>query len=267
MLDLDSIADVVAGAVCEATAPLIAENKAMAERIASLETRQLPAAIKGDPGEVDMEAVKAILSDLVSAAFATMPVPKDGESVDPTVIKQMVDDAIAALPAPVPAEPDAAAIENAVAASVARAVSALPVPKDGNNGIGLAGALIDRDGNLVLTLTDGCTKELGRVIGKDGTNAPPAVPFTLNDFDIVQSDDDRTFKFCFTHGDVMHSFEFEFPVIIYRDVWKPGPYARGDAVTWAGSLWIAQRATDGKPDTPDSGWRLAVKKGRDGKDK
>lgn len=45
-------------------------------------------------------------------------------------------------------------------------------------------------------------------------------------------------------------------------------YAPGDAVTWAGSVWIAQRRDDialpyGKPGTAGSGWRLAVKAGRD----
>ena len=43
-------------------------------------------------------------------------------------------------------------------------------------------------------------------------------------------------------------------------------YVRGDAVTWGGSLWIAQKETSAKPDSPESGFRLAVKKGRDGKD-
>ena len=71
----------------------------------------------------------------------------------------------------------------------------------------------------------------------------------------------------FTRGDTKHSFELEFPVIIDRGVFKEGQaYVRGDAVTWGGSLWIAQKETGAKPDGPDSGWRLAVKKGRDGKD-
>lgn len=213
MLDLDSIADVVAGAVREVTAPLIAENKAMAERIEILEKREFPIAIKGDPGEVDMQFVRAILADLVEAALATQPIPQDGQ-----------------------------------------------------DGTGLADALIDRDGNLVLTLTDGRTKSLGRVVGADGENGEAGRTFTLDDFDIVQGEDDRTFKFCFTQGDEMHSFEFAFPVVLDRGVWKEGTYQHGDAVTWAGSFWIAQRATDAKPDSPDSGWRLAVKRGRDGKD-
>lgn len=128
---------------------------------------------------------------------------------------------------------------------------------------GIADAVIDRDGGLVLTFSDGRTKEMGRIVGKDGDNG---ATFTLDDFDIVQGDDERTFKFCFTHGAEMHSFEFAFPVAIYRGVWKEKEWQRGDMVTWAGSVWHADKATGAKPDTPDSGWRLAVKRGRDGKD-
>jgi hypothetical protein len=37
-------------------------------------------------------------------------------------------------------------------------------------------------------------------------------------------------------------------------------------VTHEGSGWIAQRATNAKPGTPNSGFQLAIKRGRDGKD-
>ncbi len=40
---------------------------------------------------------------------------------------------------------------------------------------------------------------------------------------------------------------------------------QGDGATWDGSFWIAQKQTQDKPGTSDA-WRLAVKKGRDGKD-
>jgi len=56
------------------------------------------------------------------------------------------------------------------------------------------------------------------------------------------------------------------PNLVYRGIWKDGQYERGDAVTWAGSLWIAERDTDSKPGANDSGWRMAVKKGRAGED-
>ena len=41
---------------------------------------------------------------------------------------------------------------------------------DGKDGIGIAEALIDSGGELVLTMTDGSVKRLGRVVGKDGSD-------------------------------------------------------------------------------------------------
>ena len=65
--------------------------------------------------------------------------------------------------------------------------------------------------------------------------------------------------------------EFRFSTVLDRGVYKAEhAYAPGDAVTWAGSIWIAQQVEAdrgppvyGKPGTAGSGWRLAVKAGRD----
>jgi hypothetical protein len=60
---------------------------------------------------------------------------------------------------------------------VARAVSTIPIPrdgapgldgKDGADGAGIADLLIDREGALVCTMTDGRMKSLGIIVGKDG---------------------------------------------------------------------------------------------------
>ncbi|KRD71442.1 hypothetical protein ASE45_06430 [Lysobacter sp. Root96] len=58
------------------------------------------------------------------------------------------------------------------------------------------------------------------------------------------------------------------PMLIDRGVFKDGAgYQRGDGVTWGGSFWIAQvDKADSKPDAGNGQWRLAVKKGRDGKE-
>jgi hypothetical protein len=62
---------------------------------------------------------------------------------------------------------------------------------------------------------------------------------------------------------------FDIPVTIYRDVFKAGSeYGPGDTVTWGGSLWHCNEETADKPGEPGSkGWTLAVKKGRDLRDK
>ena len=305
MADIDDIAEVVASAIKAATAPLIERLDAQAKLIETLEAREMPTAIKGDPGEVDMDQVSGILSDLVSAAFATIPAPQDGKSVDPEEVRQMVEEAVAALPpakdgesvdvdalrgivgdmtrevvgeqlpeavkaipvpaAPEPIAPDMEAIEASIREGIAKAVAELPAAKDGADGIGLADALIDKDGHLVVTMTDGRTKALGLVVGKDGERGKDGETFTLDDFYIEQTDE-RTLEFKFLRENVMHSFELEFPVPIFREAWKEGrTYSKGDMVVWGGSLWAATKDTDAKPDTEGSGWMIAARKGRDGK--
>ncbi|WP_439574920.1 hypothetical protein [Phreatobacter sp.] len=57
------------------------------------------------------------------------------------------------------------------------------------------------------------------------------------------------------------------PALEDHGVWTEGKvYRPGNAVSHGGSLWLAQCETSARPDTKDSGFRLAVKKGRDGKD-
>jgi hypothetical protein len=48
-------------------------------------------------------------------------------------------------------------------------------------------------------------------------------------------------------------------------VWTERSYAAGDAVSHGGSLFIAQQDTGEKPGKSDH-WRLAVKRGADGRD-
>jgi hypothetical protein len=56
------------------------------------------------------------------------------------------------------------------------------------------------------------------------------------------------------------------PSISYQQLWSADRrYSAGDAVTFDGSLFIAQQNTTDKPET-SAAWRLAVKRGRDGKD-
>lgn len=147
---------------------------------------------------------------------------------------------------------------------------------DGKDGAGIADLVIDRDGQLVATFTDGRMKQLGAVVGKDGhdgangrdgIDGKDGVPFSVEDIEMKLMEDGRTLRMAFSKGDTEYAFQIPFPVVIDRGVFSEGKeYAEGDGVTWGGSYWIAQRATSQKPDTADSGFRLAVKRGRDGKD-
>lgn len=144
----------------------------------------------------------------------------------------------------------------------------------GNDGRGVKELLIDRDGNLIATMDDGELQSLGPVVGKDGGDGKDGKKgkdgrdgFSLEDFDCRVLDDDRTLELSFRSGEHEHIATLKWPTVIDRGVYKAGEtYDPGDAVSWGGSLWVAQKETDAKPDTADSGWRLAVKRGRDGKD-
>ena len=140
--------------------------------------------------------------------------------------------------------------------------------KDGKDGRGVKDLLIDRDGQLVATMDDGEMKSLGVICGKDGAPGKDGRDgIDLDSFEAIVLDDDRTIELKFVSGEIERVASFKWPVPIDCGVYKAGQqYERGDAVTWGGSLWLAQRDTSEKPDTPDSGWRLAVKRGRDGKD-
>lgn len=52
----------------------------------------------------------------------------------------------------------------------------------------------------------------------------------------------------------------------YQGVFQPGTtYARGLLATWDGSLWLSMQDTTAKPGEKDSGWKMIVKRGADGR--
>ena len=72
-----------------------------------------------------------------------------------------------------------------------------------------------------------------------------------------------------TDGAMVHK-QVTVPTMIYRGVWDgDAAYSRGDTITRDGGTWVLmadlQRGAPGDPGA-DTGWQLAVKKGRDGRD-
>lgn len=140
-----------------------------------------------------------------------------------------------------------------------KALEDRPVAKDG---VGLAGAVIDRDGQLVLTLSDGKTVNLGLIVGKDGEQGPKG--FDLDDFDVNLDDDGRTIELSFDSGEQRFTRQLQLPTMIYRGVFEQGrTYEVGDVVTWGGSSWACSARTEERPGEGAKGWTLSVKKGRD----
>jgi hypothetical protein len=197
MLELDDIAEVIAGAVREATEPLLT-------RLDALEKRELVLPEKGEPGNPGEDG-------------APGPPGKDGA--------------------------------------------------DGKDGVGLADVLKDADGNLILVMTDGRTKSLGPVNGKDGAPGQDGRDGLGFDDMKVEQVGERTVRFLLSRGEDEAEFDIRFPVPVYRGVFKEADqYEAGDLVTWAGSLWHCNEPKGIKPGAPESGWQLAAKAGRPGKD-
>ena len=139
----------------------------------------------------------------------------------------------------------------------------------GRDGVGVAGAMIDRAGNLVITCSNGAICELGAVAGANGDPGRDGRDgFSLSNFDATLMGDGRTVLLSFESADQSFAVELAIPAMIYRGVWRDDQdYQRGDTVTWAGSLWHCDvDKTSEKPDGSEKHWTLAAKRGRDGKE-
>jgi len=79
---------------------------------------------------------------------------------------------------------------------------------------------------------------------------------------VTTADGGRTLRWAI--GDTVH--EIKTAIVLDAGVWKEGTtYVAGDGVTLGGSFFIAQAETAAKPGKSDD-WRLAVKRGSDGRD-
>jgi hypothetical protein len=79
---------------------------------------------------------------------------------------------------------------------------------------------------------------------------------------VTTVDGGRTLRWAI--GDTVH--EIKTAIVLDAGVWREGTtYVPGDGVTLGGSFFIAQAETAAKPGKSDD-WRLAVKRGSDGRD-
>ena len=147
----------------------------------------------------------------------------------------------------------AKAIDAAVPELVTKTVALVPRPVDGRDGRDDAAGIAGRDGVDGANGTDGAP-------GQKGADGLDGLGFDDMTF---EHDGGRKGVLRFVRGDQAKEFAITIPCIIDRGVYASGAtYEKGDATTYGGSLWIAQRDTDTSP--PGDGWRLAVKRGRDG---
>lgn len=253
--DPQALASLVAAEVAKAMA---AQPKMpTAEDVAAL----VPAPVVTNGKDADPDVIKAMVSQAVTEAVAAVPPAEPGKDATPEAIAAAVETVLATWDRPKDGESvTIEQLQESIDAAVDKAVAARPVPKDG---VGLAGALIDHEGGLAVTLTDGTIVKLGRVVGKDGEPGKPGLE-SLDDIEVTH-DGGRQFAFRLVLGDRVKDYAFTVPAVIDRGVYKEGaPYEAGDAVTWANSLWVAKTATTDRPGTES--WRMQQKRPRDGKD-
>lgn len=251
-----------------------------AAQVEELEKRLASLPVPKDGKDADEQSitdavVERIAPDIKAIRELIEKIPEAPELPD---IGNLIAEAVKELPAPKDGEPgkdaDPEATKAMIAEQVSEAVKELPKPKDGEpgkNGADITGGTVNRDGHLIVTLSNGETKDFGLVVGKDGAPGKDGKDgrdgFSLSDFDADLHEDGRTVLLSFTQGETKHTIELGFPAMIYRGVYKDGgEYQKGDCVTWGGSIWHSEK--DDNPDKPgdaSESWKLAVKKGRDGK--
>jgi hypothetical protein len=290
-------------------------SKTLGELVTA-EVARMP--VPRDGRDVDVAMLQAFLEAAAVKAIAQLPVPKSGrdgldgkpgadgaagrdgvngeKGLDGAPGRDGIDGEVGP---PGPAGRDGASVtledvQPLIESAVARAVAALPlVPgpagekgADGPSGVGLMDALINRDGELVVTFTDGRTKTVGRVEGKDVD--PADVVRIVTDVATKTLDawprpkdgengadglgfDDLTFEhdeagrlyLKFVKGTITKRVRV--PGLVDLKVWRAGvKYFKGDAVTHNRSLFLAQvDHPTGRPEDASGDWRLAVMRGRD----
>lgn len=263
----------IGGLIREAIAPLQRDLTDLRER----------APEKGDPGQdaepvdigalADLVVAKLLDSprlltlvdmatvDAVSKHFEANPV-LNGRDADPAVIEATVRAAVDALPTPRDGRDGEQVTEQQLAAAVAKHLAENP-PQAGAAGVGLAGAMIDRAGELVITTTRGEAVRLGRVVGEDGKDGQNGISF-----DTAAGEYDAARGFVITLGAGDRRAELVLPYMVHRGFWREGLGVKaGESITHDGALWIAKRANASKPCLEHcDDWQLAARKGRDGKD-
>lgn len=133
----------------------------------------------------------------------------------------------------------------------------------GADGVGLAGAMIDRDGTLVITKSNGEAVKLGIVVGKDGNDGKDG----LSVESLEREYDPQTHEVVERWSFGGRTKEMRYPAggIRAGGYWREGTKAvAGEAWTQGGSLWIAKNDTTDKPDIKSENWFLAARAGRDG---
>lgn len=258
----DSVKEAVAKAVNEVSAKYDAEIASLRKQI-----EDMPQPEKGDKGDsVTIDDIRPIIDEAVAAI--EIPKGDKGDSVTIEDVMPIIDEAVKGIQIP---QTDITHLEK----RIEDAISNIPKPEKGDKGDSpspdeVAKAMeghfakwqldFERKADLILE------KAIDRIPKpKDGADGKNAVE--LEDFEIELSDDGRTVKMLLKRGEEIIERSVKINAILDKGVFRDGEfYEKGDGVTYGGCFWIGQKdAPQGKPGESDD-WRLAVKRGRDGRE-
>jgi len=252
-----ALAPVLSGLLNKALAGIRTEISEMLDALAKQLRSEIPA-----PAPIEeiakqaaalVPAAKPIDIDAVAKqALALLPAP--------AAIADIAKEAAALIPAPAPIE------------EIAKQAAALvPTPKPGADGksvtidevmASLEGLVAKWALEFERRAQDTLQRAVDRLpVPKDGLDG-----LGFDDLN-VEYDGAGGVTLRFMRGDQTKEFAFRLPVFVDCGVFKEGgDYQQGNGVTFGGCFWIAQKDhPQGKPGNSDD-WRLAVKKGRDGRD-
>lgn len=266
MLDTKALAQstalIVRELLNETLSPVMARLEALEHRAAIVPERGEPG-VPGEPGrdgtDIDVDHVRGMLADLiaeavpdaVAAAVLAIPVPERGEKGDPGADGT-------------PGEKGEPGRDG----------------QDGKDGTGLAGMMIDREGEAIATLTNGKMIKLGPVVGRDGTDGTAGVPGRdgrdgqdLTDIQVTQ--DGAVIELAFHIGETRSIYEIELPAGPPGSDGKDAytgearglytadeTYRKMDVVSFNGSEWRAK--CDDPGELPGPNWMLSACKGKRG---
>jgi len=242
-LDVKALGVEIGALIADTVAPLL-------KRIEELEARQPEKGEKGDPGQ-DAPPVEVDVAEVVKELLAT-----DG-------VKHIVGMEVAAYMAdnPPPAGRDGKDGERGPQGEKGA---------DGSDGAGIADLLIDREGALVVTMTDGRMKSLGQIVGKDGAAGKDGRDgvdgLGFEDCEVeIDPEGAGTVTLKYKRGDLVKSVSYSAPTFRHIGFWGKGMTAQAsEFTTHDGSLWMAKCATDTAPSYDNPHWQLAARKGADG---
>lgn len=289
-----------ASALLKAVATVIREHvsnafTAFSERLDALERglRELPAPKDGKDGKdgVDGKSVTAdelepMVEKYLGAYMLEFPRAKDGkdgkdgESITIEQVLPIVRDAVDQIAKPKNGVDGKSVTADEILPTVREWFDAIPRPTNGKDGADGKSVPLDEVRDFIesmfakwqldwerraMDVNQRCLDRFDKPKdGKDGKDGVDGLGFD----DLKPSfDGRRTFTMRWTRGEQVREFSFKVPALIESGVWLHGKdYEQGDGVTCGGNYWIALTDTNARPGDGNNDWRLAVRKGRDGKD-